>query len=95
MLSSGPPKSRLSLTNGIGLLWMQRSVTILFAVVLCLLRAVMIDGENIGATRLVLEPAHLAVYVARNLSPWYHDAPDVDVMGKLDVVKVSCVCKED
>ena len=55
----------------------------------------MTDGENIGATRLVLEPAHLAVYVARNLSPWYHDVPDVDVKGKLDAVKVSCVCKEE
>lgn len=55
----------------------------------------MTDGENIGATRLVLEPANLAVYVARNLSPWYHDVPDVDVMGKLHAVKVSCVCKEE
>ena len=53
----------------------------------------MTDGENIGASRLVLEPASSAVYVARNLSPWYHDVPDVDVMGKLHAVKVSCVCK--
>ena len=50
----------------------------------------MTDAENIGPTRLVLEPASLAVYVARNLSPWYHDVPDVDVMGKLHAVKVSC-----
>lgn len=56
-----------------------------------ILRAVMTDGENIGATRLVLEPASLAVYLARNLSPWYHDAPDIDVMGKLHAVKVSCL----
>ena len=49
----------------------------------------MTDGENIGSTRLVLEPASLAVYVARNLSSWYHDVPDVDVMGKLHAVKVS------
>ena len=50
----------------------------------------MTDAENIGPTRLVLEPASLTVYVARNLSPWYHDVPDVDVMGKLHAVKVSC-----
>lgn len=62
---------------------------------LVLFRAVMTDGENIGATRLVLEPVSLAVYVARNLSPWYHDVPDVDVMGKLHAVKVSCVYKEE
>lgn len=62
---------------------------------LVLLRAVMTDGENIGATRLVVEPVSLAVYVARNLSPWYHDVPDVDVMGKLHAVKVSCVYKEE
>ena len=54
----------------------------------------MTDGENIGATRLVLEPANLAVYVARNLSPWYHDVPDVDVVGRLHAVKVSCDWKE-
>jgi len=53
----------------------------------------MTDGENIGATRLVLEPASLAVYVARNLSPWYHDVPDIDVLGRLPAVKVSCVNK--
>lgn len=64
-------------------------------VFLVLFRAVMTDGENIGATRLVLEPVSLAVYVARNLSPWYHDVPDVDVMGKLHAVKVSCVYKEE
>ena len=58
-------------------------------------RAAMTDGETIGATRLVLEPANLAVYVARNLSPWYHDVPDVDVMGKLHALKVSCVCIEE
>lgn len=57
-------------------------------------RAVMTDGENIGATRLVLEPVSLAVYVARNLSPWYHDVPDVDVMGKLHAVKL-CACEDD
>lgn len=56
-----------------------------------LFRAVMTDGENIGASRLVLEPVSLAAYVARNLSPWYHDVPDVDVVGKLHAVKVSCV----
>lgn len=56
-----------------------------------LFRAVMTDGENMGASRLVLEPVSLAVYVARNLSPWYHDVPDVDVVGKLHAVKVSCV----
>lgn len=56
-----------------------------------LFRAVMTDGENIGASRLVLEPVSLAVYVARNLSPWYHYVPDVDVVGKLHAVKVSCV----
>lgn len=58
-------------------------------IMLGLSRAVMTDGENIGATRLVLEPASLAVYLARNLSPWYHDVPDIDVMGKLHAVKVS------
>ena len=62
------------------------------AIVLGLFRAVMTDGENVGATRLVLEPASLAVYVARNLSPWYHDVPDVDVTGKLHAVKVSNQC---
>lgn len=49
----------------------------------------MTDGEKIGATRLVLEPVSLAVYLARSLSPWYHEIPDVDVMGKLHAVKVS------
>ena len=68
-------------------------LTLRLSLVLC--RAVMTDGENIGATRLVLEPVSLAVYVARNLSPWYHDVPDIDVMGKLHAVKVSCVCKEE
>lgn len=78
-------------------LWMQSSVMLQFTLLLSLVsfRAVMTDGENIGATRLVLEPANLAVYVARNLSPWYHDVPDVDVMGKLHAVKVSCVYKEE
>ncbi|KAL9987728.1 hypothetical protein ACROYT_G002079 [Oculina patagonica] len=59
-----------------------------------LLRAVMTDGENIGATRLVLEPASLAVYLARNLSPWYHDVPDIDVLGKLHAVKL-CAGEDD
>lgn len=54
-----------------------------------LFRAIMTDGENIGPTRLVLEPASLAVYLARNLSPWYHEVPDIDVIGKLHAVKVS------
>ena len=49
----------------------------------------MTDGENIGPTRPVLELASLAVYLARNLSPWYHEVPDIDVMGKLHAVKVS------
>ena len=76
---------------------MQRSAQLRFSLLLSLVsfRAVMKDGENIGATRLVLEPVNLAVYVARNLSPWYHDVPDVDVMGKLHAVKVSCVCKDE
>ena len=49
----------------------------------------MTDRETIGPTQLVLEPANVTVHVARNLSPWYHDVPDVDVKGKLHVVKVS------
>ena len=52
-------------------------------------RAIMTDGENIGPTCLVLEPVSLAVYLGRNLSPWYHEVPDIDVMGKLHAVKVS------
>ena len=60
--------------------------TILF---LCTIRAVMTDGETIGPTQLVLEPANLTVHVARNLSPWCHDVPDIDVKGKLHAVKVS------
>jgi len=71
----------------------QLKVTLLLSLVS--FRAVMKDGENVGATRLVLEPVSLAVYVARNLSPWYHDVPDVDVIGKLHAVKVSYVCKEE
>jgi len=76
---------------------MERLALLKFTLLLFLVsfRAVMTDGENIGATRLVLEPVSLAVYVARNLSPWYHDVPDVDVMGKLHAVKVSCVYKEE
>ena len=53
------------------------------------MRAVMTDGETIGPTQLVLEPANVTVHVARNLSPWYRDVPDIDVKGKLHVVKVS------
>ncbi|XP_066022142.1 intermembrane lipid transfer protein VPS13C isoform X9 [Pocillopora verrucosa] len=53
-----------------------------------LLRAVMTDGETIGPTKLVLEPANVTVHVARNLSPWYRDVPDIDVKGKLHVVKL-------
>ena len=51
----------------------------------------MTDGENVGPARLVLEPASLAVYLTRNLSPWYHEIPDIDVMGKLHAVKVRSV----
>ena len=58
-------------------------------VFLCTIRAVMTDGETIGPTQLVLEPANVTVHVARNLSPWYHDVPDIDVKGQLHVVKVS------
>ena len=54
-------------------------------------RAVMADAETIGATRLVLEPVNLAVYIARNLSPWYHQVPDIDVVGKLHAVKVGVI----
>ena len=53
------------------------------------MRAVMTDGETIGPTQLVLEPANVTVHVARNLSPWYRDVPDINVKGKLHVVKVS------
>ena len=53
------------------------------------MRAVMTDGETIEPTQLVLEPANVTVHVARNLSPWYRDVPDIDVKGKLHVVKVS------
>ena len=56
---------------------------------LFIIRAVMTDGETIGPTQLVLEPANVTVHVARNLSPWYHDVPDIDVKGKLHAVKVS------
>ena len=49
----------------------------------------MTDGETIGPTQLVLEPVNVTVHVARNLSPWYRDVPDIDVKGKLHVVKVS------
>ena len=56
---------------------------------LCTMRTVMTDGETIGPTQLVLEPANVTVHVARNLSPWYRDVPDIDVKGKLHVVKVS------
>ena len=49
----------------------------------------MTDGETIGPTQLVLEPANVTVHVARNLSPWYRDVPDIDVKGKLLAVKVS------
>ena len=59
----------------------------------CTIRAVMTDGETIGPTQLVLEPANLTVHVARNLSPWYHDVPDIDVKGKLHAVKVSLMMK--
>ena len=58
-------------------------------VFLCTIRAVMTDRETIGPTQLVLEPANVTVHVARNLSPWYHDVPDIDVKGKLHTVKVS------
>ena len=58
-------------------------------VFLCTIRAVMTDRETIGPTQLVLEPANVTVHVARNLSPWYHDVPDIDVKGKLHAVKVS------
>ena len=54
-----------------------------------IIRAVMTDGETIGPTQLVLEPANVTVHVARNLSPWYRDVPDIDVKGKLLAVKVS------
>lgn len=56
---------------------------------LCTSRAVMTDGETIGPAQLVIEPANLTVLVARSLSPWYHDVPDIDVEGKLHEVKVS------
>ena len=79
--------------------WLFTNVSILHCVVIVTsltcsvypFRAVMTDGESIGPTRLVLEPASLAVYLARNLSPWYHDIPDIDVVGKLHAVKVSSV----
>lgn len=48
----------------------------------------MADAETVGPTRPVLEPLHLALHVARSLSPWYHKIPDIDVVGKLDAVKV-------
>ena len=60
---------------------------------LCTMRAVMTDGETIGPTQLVLEPANVTVHVARNLSPWYRDVPYIDVKGKLHAVKVSLLMK--
>lgn len=48
----------------------------------------MADAETVGPTRPVLEPLHLALHVARSLSPWYHKIPDIDVVGKLNAVKV-------
>ena len=60
---------------------------------LFIIRAVMTDGETIGPTQLVLEPANVTVHVARNLSPWYRDVPYIDVKGKLHAVKVSLLKK--
>ena len=54
----------------------------------------MADGETIGPTQLVLEPANVTVHVARNLSPWYRDVPYIDVKGKLLAVKVSLLKKK-
>ena len=64
------------------------NLVLFFPWILCHFRAIMADAETVGPTRSVLEPLHLALHVARSLSPWYHKIPDIDVVGKLDAVKV-------
>ena len=48
-------------------------------------------GEEVETICNILEPFKLTVHVARNLSPWSHNLPDVDVIGRLHAVKVRLV----
>jgi hypothetical protein len=49
------------------------------------------DSETPGASSVIVEPMSMTIYLARNLSPWCHDIPDIDVHGKLMAVEASLV----
>ena len=51
--------------------------------------AIISEGETIVAQRLILKPISLELSLARSLSSWYHDIPDIDVAGQLHAVNVS------
>ena len=47
------------------------------------------EDESIAAQRLILKPISLDLTLTRSLSSWYHEVPDIDVVGKLHAVSVS------
>lgn len=47
------------------------------------------DSETPEASSVIVEPISMAISLARNLCPWFHDIPDIDVKGKLKAVQAS------
>ena len=44
--------------------------------------------EKLQTSSVIIEPMSMTVYLTRNLSPWFHEIPDVNVHGKLRAVEV-------
>lgn len=47
------------------------------------------DSETPEASSVIVEPISMSIFLARNLCPWFHDIPDIDVKGKLKAVQAS------
>ena len=51
-------------------------------------RALVKNGKEIVAQRLLVDPVTLNLGLIRSLSPWNHEVPDIEVQGFLKSVKV-------
>ena len=60
----------------------------LITVNVVLLRALVKDGKNVIAQRLLVDPITLNLNLIRSLSTWNHNVPDIEVKGSLKSVKV-------
>ena len=52
-------------------------------------RALVKNGKDIDAQRLLVEPVSMNLGIIRSLSTWDHDVPEIEVQGSLKSVKVS------